>query len=240
VIVGEQGSPEFGGERNVDGIGHGHVVTKSPRSGDQRSGLRLAQVPTIEPAQHLRGSLLGQRPSHDRLLSHDPGDFDVEVLGHPAHGIGRKQSCETPTVGGVGQDLHASGRVDDNGRHACSDSARIVSSTAAASKDSSSDSGSMESSSMSKRNAAGEQSSSGFTTTTRSCNSSARRAMQSRVLATSDTPHAPNACGSPHATDSAGTPAKVLHRSRADIGCLARWSKLILMRGSTLQLQPIR
>ena len=26
----------------------------------------------------------------------------------------------------------------------------------------------------------------------------------------------------------------------ADIGCLSRWSKLILMRGSTLQLQPIR
>ena len=76
-------------------------------------------------------------------------------------------------MGGVGKDLHASGRVDDNGRHACSDSAaRIVSSTAAASKDSSSGSGSMESSSMSKRNAAGEQSSSGFTTTTRPCNSS--------------------------------------------------------------------
>ena len=46
-------------------------------------------------------------------MSHDPGDFDVEVLGHPAHGIGRKQSCETPTVDGVGEDLDASGRVDD-------------------------------------------------------------------------------------------------------------------------------
>ena len=86
------------------GRGHGHVVTKSPRSGGQRTGLRLAQVPTIEPAQHLLGRLLGQRPSHDRLMSHDPGDFDIEALGHPAHGIARKQSCET-TGGGVGKDL---------------------------------------------------------------------------------------------------------------------------------------
>jgi catechol 2,3-dioxygenase-like lactoylglutathione lyase family enzyme len=175
VIVGEQGPAEFGSEPDVDGIGHRQVVTKSPRCGDQRSGLRSAQVPSIEPAQHCRGALLGQRPSHDSLMSHDPGDFDVEVLGHPAHGIGRKQSCDTPTAGGVGEDLDASGRVDDNGRHACSDSARIVSSTAAASRDSISGSGAVRSSSMSKRNAAGEQSSSGFATTTRSCNSSARR-----------------------------------------------------------------
>ena len=203
--------PEFGGECHIDGIGHSHVVTKPPCGGDQRSGLRSAQVPSIEPAQHCRGALLGQRPSHDSLMSHDPGDFDVEVLRHPADGIGRKQLCETPTWAVVGEDLDASGRVDDNGCHACSDSARIVSNTAAASKDSSSGSGAVRSSSMSKRNAAGEQSSSGFATTTRSCNSSARRAMQSRVFATSDTPHAPNACGSPHATDSAGTPAKVLH-----------------------------
>ena len=78
VIVGEQGSAEFGSESNMDGVGHRHVVTKSPRRGDQRTRLRSTSVPTIEPAQDGRGHFLGQRPGHDRLMSHDPGDFDVQ------------------------------------------------------------------------------------------------------------------------------------------------------------------
>jgi hypothetical protein len=113
VVVGEQGSAELGGERDVDGVGKGEVPAESPGLTDQRPDLGDLQRPRGQLVDG-RGDLLGtEDPLEVPAAKYGPA-FDVENLGNPRDRITGEQATDRSAALGVSDQFDASGSVDDN------------------------------------------------------------------------------------------------------------------------------
>ena len=94
MIVGEEGSAEFLGECNVDGVGRRHVVPSGPCISLERRRRSLSEVPSSGAIDRLLSSRCGKGHGTDGLVSEHVEHFHVEVFRNPQLGVARQESCE--------------------------------------------------------------------------------------------------------------------------------------------------
>jgi hypothetical protein len=165
MVVGQEMCAELLGEGDVERVGCRHVVSVRPSGIEQWRDRRSVQMPVPEPGYRQGCLRLAQRPVYDRPAAEDGQHLGVEVLGHPALGVGWDQTGQRPTTERVRNYLRAGRRVDDNRCHSLQ-SALSSRRASAAAISSTPVSGVPSSDSMKALKAAGEQSSSRLVSTT--------------------------------------------------------------------------